>query len=264
MKKTILILAILTSISPWAQSDPVLPAAGQSYAASSANPRLPWWFANPPSASQSSIYANQSGANLTTSDLGARLANLQNDLQQVLPLVASFNANLQTRNQKPSEPESEAAANVPAPIPAPTGANFSTNYGQNFSTRASANYSQNFSSPVGYTPPSPASASGFSVVVPPTAPASANPFGPPQVPAASGENEAVAPISTSEAVRQLLTLQADIQRLLPVVASLNSGGLNLASGLVPENLNNSFVTATNRFYSSPTGSQQPTLTPTGR
>jgi hypothetical protein len=256
MKKTILILAIMTSISPWAQSEPAQPLAGQGLSASSANPRLPWWFANPPS-------ANQSGANLGTSDLGARLAILQNDLQQVLPLVASFNANLQSRNPQSAEPASEAP-NVPVPTPAPTGQNLGVNASQNLSSRIDANYSQNSTAPVGYTPPSPASVSGFSVVVPPTATTTPNAISAPQVPAATGASEVVAPDSTSEAVRQLLTLQADIQRLLPVVASLNGGGLNLASGLVPESVPSSFATTTNRFYTSPTGSQQPILTPTGR
>lgn len=254
MKKTILVLAILAAISPWAQSAPNQPPAGQSVSASSGNPNLPWWFANPPSASQS-------GANLAASDLGARLANLQSDLQQVLPVLTSVNANLQSANPKasaqPAETTSEEA-NAPTPPLAPTGVNYGVNNGQNTSSSAGVNVGQNSTASVGYTPPAPAASSGFSVVVPPTAPAPPNPLTAPQVPAATGANEVVSPDSTSEAVRQLLTLQADIQRMLPVVASLNSGGLNLASGLVPQSV-------PNRLYTTPTGSSQPQiLTPTGR
>jgi len=252
MKKALLILPILTILSPLAQADPGQTPAWQGFSAASAKPGLPWWFNNPPSANQSRIYANQYGVNLTASDLGARLATLQNDLQQVLPVLASFNANLPPPNPGPTEIGSEAR-NSPSPIPPPTGVNESTNYGQNFSSRASVNYGRNISTPVGYTPPSPASASGFSAVVPPTVP-DPNPFGPPQIPTATGQNEAVTP-SIPEAIRQLLTLQAEIQRMLPVVASLNNGGLNLASGGVPANVPTSFGATTN---------QQPVLTPTGR
>jgi hypothetical protein len=257
MKTTLLILTILTVLSPRAQSEPGQPASGQAYAVSSANPRLPWWFNNPnPSyADQSRIYANQSGMNLTASDLGARLANLQNALQQALPALSSFNQNLPPANPKPADAASESAkAAAAGTIPAPTGDNFGVNEGNNFSSRASGNAGQNVSTPVGYTPPSPASASGFAAVVPPTVRAATSPFGPSQAPTSTGENEAVTP-STPEAIRQLLTLQAEIQRMLPVVASLNGGGLNLASGLAPANVPYSFGATTN---------QQLILTPTGR
>jgi hypothetical protein len=254
MKKTLLILAVLTTISAWAQSEPNQPATAQIFSASSANPRLPWWFNNPASANQSRIYANQSGINLAASDLGARLANLQSALQQALPVLSSFNANLPPADPKSTEPNSEAASIAAGTIPAPTGANYGINNANNFSSRASGNASQNVSTPVGYTPPSPASASGFSAVVPPVVPPASSAFGPGQVPVSTGENEAVIP-SIPEAIRQLLTLQAEVQRMLPVVASLNNGGLNLASGVAPAIAPNTFGATTN---------QQPILTPTGR
>jgi hypothetical protein len=255
MKKTILILVILASIQTWALSDPAVPPSSQGFAASSANPRLPWWFANPPSSSQA-------GANLANSDLGARLVNLQNDLQKVAPLVASFNASLRSRYPRAAEVQSEAPTAL-VPIPRPTGDNYGLNCGQNVSTRVSAICSQNLSVPVGYTPPSPASASGFAVVVPPTTSPAFNPLNPPLPPPATRQNEFAAADPTSEAVRELLTLQADIQRLLPVVASLNNGGLNVASELLPENVPDNSAAAPNRFYASPAGNQPP-LTPTGR
>jgi hypothetical protein len=169
-------------------------------------------------------------------------------------VLSSFNETLPPANPKSADLTSEKAA-AAGTIPTPTGDNFGVNEGNNFSGRASGNASQNISTPVGYTPPSPASASGFAAVVPPAVRAATSPFGPEQAPTSTGENEAVTP-STPEAIRQLLTLQAEIQRMLPVVASLNGGGLNLASGLAPASVAPiSFGATTN---------QQPILTPTGR
>src|SRR6266446_5588634 len=153
MKTSFLILAILATLSPWARSEPNQPSASQGYSVSTANQRLPWWFSHPPSAGQSRIYANQSGVNLAASDLGARLAALQNDLQQVLPVLSTFNANLPPAKPGPSETAPETAS-AGTPIPSPTGENFSANYSQNTSSRESANTSQNVSAPAGYTPPS--------------------------------------------------------------------------------------------------------------
>ncbi len=247
MKRRLLILAITATLLPWAQSEPVQPPKAQHPYV------LPWWFTNPPS-------LHQSTPNPAVLELGSCLGTLQNDMQQTLPLLAPFNATLPSPNPAPAE----APAPAPAPNPAPTGVNSGTNYGQNFSSRSGANYGQNVSTPVGYTPPSPALSSGFSVVVPPRSSEAVDPFSTPPVPPATVQNEIVTPDSTAEAIHELLALQADIQRLLPLVASLNSGGFNLASGTAPESVPNNFSAPTNRLYVSPTGNQSPPLTPTGR
>jgi hypothetical protein len=250
MKKTLLILTIVATILPLEQAEPNQPQAKPN--ASSANPRLPWWFSNPPATSQSA-------PNMSNRDLEARLTILQKDLQAAFPLVASFNANLPSAERPRSEP-AEEPSNIPAPVrPVPTGENYSSNYGQNLSSRIDANASQNLSVPVGYTPPSPASASGFWAVVPPTTPPTVDPLNPPLPSPTPDQNEAPPVDPTSEALRQLLTLQDEIQQMLPVIDSLNAGGLNLARASMPIN----FGAGGERFYAAPAGTRPP-LTPTGR
>src|SRR2546423_12892097 len=117
MKKTLLGLAMLAIVSIGAHSEPTQPSPGQGFPA---NPRLPWWFNNPSYASQSRFYDNQYAVNPAAADLGRRLADLQNALQQALPALSSFNANLPPANPTPAQPASESAkAAAAGTLPAP-------------------------------------------------------------------------------------------------------------------------------------------------
>jgi hypothetical protein len=156
---------------------------------------------------------NGGTTNLTIGNLAAQLERLQTDLDQLLPLLTSFNNSF----------DFVTTGGFPIPTTASGGAaNFSSNLGANFSSSLGTNFSTNLATPTG-------SGNGFVIAT--------NTFGfPPGL--------GVAPI-TRETLRALLVLQSDLQRIQPTLNTLNGGttnfvGIGLAPGFVPGAVTNVF------------------------
>jgi hypothetical protein len=164
--------------------------------------------------------------NVVPANLNTGLAALQNDIQQLLPALANFNDNaalsaligaLQSSATVPT-----GGASVPVPLS-----------GQNLSTRTSSDFStllsQDVSARVGGTPPN----GSFSTAIgAPTQPA--------LTPSPTGVNNrfGLAPgfggpvtnafgtvVTAQNVIRDLIVLQNDLERLLPVLVTLNGSSL---------------------------------------
>ncbi len=177
---------------------------------------------------------NRSGTNAVPANFGTGLATLQNDIQQLLPLLANFNdavdfAALNNALQ-PSATNGPGSSTTPAPVS-----------GQNLSTRTSADFSTLLSSDVSTrtaitTPTQPA------VVPSPTG--VNNPFG--LAPGFGGPittNAFGTAVTARDVVRDLIVLQNDLERLLPVLVTLNASGLPPGFTNMVGSLNNSSSTA---------------------
>ncbi|MGH7969307.1 MAG: hypothetical protein ACREIC_11330, partial [Limisphaerales bacterium] len=140
--------------------------------------------------------------NFSVEALAAQLARLEGDLDQLLPMLSTFNNSfdfITTGSSLPATATSGGAVNLGSNL----GVNLGSNLGSNLATRMAATTGPNFA--------------GVAVT---------NVFGfPPGL--------GVAPI-TAQTLRALLVLQNDIERMLPTVNSLNGGASNfVAIGLAP-------------------------------
>jgi hypothetical protein len=205
MKTPILILAILSSPITWAQT-----ALGPPSPAMSTPPSPALTPGHP-----ALIGAGQPVTNLSVADVSAQLVDLQARIEQLLPVLASFNDNFDFISVGPAPPATPAA-------------NAGTLLGQNLSTSLAVNLGQNLSTLQGTTigpPTSPANVptpTGTSTGLPPG-------FGGP----AATNGFATFPV-TRDTLRELLILQFDIQRMLPLLNGLNSG--SGVAGMFPETI----------------------------
>ena len=290
MNKTILILAVFAAIPAFAQStasQPAQPPAANSQAAFApagpglpggpANPGLPAapansglpGFANPPFANATARpgFTNQFGTNGFPADLGPLLAILQNDIQQVLPALAAYNATVASGAADESLTSTGAISGPVSPPPSTTGANFSSSSGVNFSKRLGVNSGVNLSSPAGGVPPASSNPNNPSL-------AAGGPVGFGLSPTGTTNSSGLSPAFESSAVpnsldqaavardtlRELLVLQSDIQRLLPLVNTFSGSN---APGPTPASFTNNFAAPGNPPFAGSTN-QNRTLTPTGR
>jgi len=272
MKNPILILTALLAISAGAQPAANPPGAPFSPAlrglpASPVNSGLPASPANPglPGFNNTfgGFFTNQVGSNLISADLGPILANLQNDIQQAMPLLIAFIGNAQSGN---FTNETSAAGTTPtsSAVTRPTG-NSSGLVSQNFSSLNSRDVSTHFPiAPAGaaQTPASTtqAGAVGFLSPTGVTNSTGLRPgFG-----ALFDANGFPVVSNPDEVFRQLVILEDDMERMLPIVVALNGGSLTTLTGAVT----NSAGTVNNGFFNPVTApAANPasrTVTPTGR
>jgi hypothetical protein len=153
--------------------------------------------------------ASAANRNVTLFDVTQALHVLQTNLEELLPVVATFNDNFDfvNRNQ-----------NLLGTTPPP---NMAQNLGVNFATNLAVNTAVSFGSLFNTN--------------------DAVNLRAPQSPS-SAASAAVAPVPVSrETLRALLVLQADLERLLPLLNALNGGTVNGSStvtnlfGLIPGN-----------------------------
>jgi len=244
------------------------------------------------------------------------LLTIQNDLLQVLPILANVNANPGLVNS--AQTSGTAGVTPVAPVAVPSsGVNLGTSAGANLSSSLGVNAGANLSQSVGGTTPGtplPANtaAPGALSTTPTTTAApgalSANPNATVQSRAtggsgalntqaglaAAGLNGAAASGVNADTLSQLAVVQAQVQQLLPNLATLtaafggsgvtgatNNGTGTLTNGFTGATnrfagttnrfaatngfggLTNGFVSTTNRFV-TPANSSTTNLTPTGR
>jgi hypothetical protein len=152
--------------------------------------------------------------NLSLAALSAQLTRFQEDLTQLLPLLAAFNNSFEF-----------VTTGTMAPTPVPSGG--SVNLGSNLGQNLGSNFSGNLGSSLGVVPNGSGTMTG----------ASTNAFG---FPAGLG----VAPV-TGTTLRTLLVLQSDLERIAPALDALNGSstnfvGLGLTPGFVPGAVTNVF------------------------
>ena len=215
---------------------------------------------------------NGFGTNLLPAELSPLLAQLQTDLEQLLPLLALVNNN--AANLSAAFPPSTTSAVVPT-----TGVNFSGNSSVDVSSGRGANVSANLSTPVGgFSPPVSPAGVAFGTnaatgsLIPPSPTGSTNVIGlpPGTSPALAGTNFFMTPAALNS-LNGLIILQNDVQRMLPLLANLNGSGIDLAA-LSPTNaaalraLNNRVApaAATPNRVITPSSIPSRTATPAGR
>jgi hypothetical protein len=166
-------------------------------------------------------FTNTFGTNIALTDLMTLLAQLQNDMQQVIPALAALNNQFEFANVTPTV-QSSAVVGTNAAVAArlPGGANL-----RRFGTTARVLTPTGVTNSLGLSP-------GF---------------------AASAGILATNPVAATVArdeLRTLIILQNDLERSLPLVAALN-GGVGLGSGNVPAVPSGTPTTLTNGFGSVP-------------
>jgi hypothetical protein len=226
-KKAILLLTLLTAFD--ARSQAVL------------GPR-------PTALQPTLVITSQFATNIFPAELASRLVNLQTELEQLLPLLAAFNDSFDFISVGP--PGVPVTTAVPSTVSGPA-VNLGADLSQNLSTVTAVNLGQNLStslavptsSPLALTPPEGVVAESANTGV-----AVINP-GVGLVPILSGPSGAVGFNSARDALRALLILQNDVERMLPIVATVNFSTNNIAA----------FQTGT-----PPTGTRATALNPIGR
>jgi hypothetical protein len=181
--------------------------------------------------------------NVVPPNLNTGLAALQNDVQQLLPVLADFNDTTALSALVAAlQASTTGGASVPVPL---SGQNLSTRTSSDFSTLSS----QNFSTSVAAVPAGGSFSTAISPIQPVLTPNSTGVITPPVMTNAFG-----ATVTVRDVVRDLIVLQNDLERLLPVLVTLN--GSSLPAGF------------TNTIGSTSDNSSAPTistaLTPTGR
>ncbi len=283
MKTAFLIFTLfawIDAVAQPAETRPARPTAPSGLPASPttpglpASPTVPGLPTSPPGSgltgftNLSSLFSatNRFGTNLLPADLGPLLAELQTDLQAILPLLASVNNNFAFSGSIGSlgstlpvttgtgiTPGTTGIGITPATAATTTGANLSGNVSADSSASLGANSGTSFAAPVGSastTPLVPANAAlstpgSAGALNPPSPTGSTSSIGlpPGTSTASSGTNFFLTPAALN-ALNALIILQNDIQRMLPVVVSLNGGSLNSA---FLASTNNTATGGTNRF-----------------
>ena len=229
-------LAVLLPLASRAQStannntttSPVQPNrafvnAGPGLPASPVNPGLPG-FTN---AFGALNLTNQFGSNLVPSNLSALIANLQNDMVQLLPALAAYNNSIDL--------SSTAGVGSSQPAPPTTGVNLGTSLSGNASSRISGNAGGNLSSSSATPTATTATAGGTANTTGPgtglTPTGVNNPAGQQPNFGNGGFNPAFLSPAARSSVRALFILESDLERTLPLVNFLNGGGdLNTVLG----------------------------------
>jgi hypothetical protein len=178
------------------------------------------------------VFGSLFQTNVVPVTLNTGLATLQNDIQQILPVLAAFN----DRDAFPALSSVALAANTggsttPVPVSGQnlsvrTSSNLSTQSGQNFSTLSG----QSVAVPVSGTP---AGGTFSTAITGPAQPALAptgvmNPLGLAPNVSTVTTNAFGAVVTPADVIRDLIVLQNDLERLLPVLVTLN--GSSLPSG----------------------------------
>ncbi len=169
---------------------------------------------------------NQVGTNAVPANFDTGLAALQNDIQQLLPLLATFNETVDFSTIVATASATNATGST-APVPV-SGQNLSTRTSANFSTLSSSDLSTRVGGTAINGPLQTALGPGNNqTALSPTG--VNNPLG--LAPGFGGPittNAFGTPITARDAVRDLIILQNDLERLLPVLVTLN--GSSLPSG----------------------------------
>ena len=190
----------------------------------------------------------QFGTNVVPNNFGVGLAALQNDIQQLLPLLAAFNDSVDFSAVVANSGTNGigTATGSTAPVPA-TGVNLSTRSSSDFSTLLS----QDVSARTAGAPPNGSfstalgnGANQTAIVPSPTGvnnPLGLAPgFGGPVTTNAFGNG-----VTTRDALRDLIILQDDLERLLPVLVTLNASSLPPGFTNMVGTLNNATSSAIN-------------------
>ena len=186
------------------------------------------------------MFNNQFGTNVVPANFETSLAALQNNIQQLLPLLANFNDAVDFSSLSASLqafPTNGTGSTAPAPV---SGQNLSTRTANDFSTLLSRDVSTR---PAG-TPPN---GTFSTAITTPTQPALvpsptgvSNPSG--LAPGFSGTittNAFGTAVTARDVVRDLIVLQNDLERLLPVLVTLNGSGLPAGFTNMVGSINNS-------------------------
>jgi hypothetical protein len=172
------------------------------------------------------MFNSQFGTNVVPPNFGNGLTSLQNDIQQLLPLLANFNDSVDfSALSSAVQSTANNATGSTAPVPVS---------GQNLSTRTSTDFSTLLSRDVSSRPAGTAPNGSISTAI--NAPSQTA-----IVPSPTGVNNAFGlapgfggPITTNafgtavtarDVVRDLIVLQNDLERLLPVLVTLNGSSL---------------------------------------
>jgi hypothetical protein len=190
------------------------------------------------------------GTNAVPANLNTGLAALQNDIQQLLPVLANFNDTAALSALiNALQASSTGGASVPVPV---SGQNLSTRTSSDFSTLSSQDLSARVAG-------SPANGSFSTAIGTPSQPAIVpsptgvnNPFG--LAPGFGGPvttNAFGTPVTARDVIRDLIVLQNDLERLLPVLVTLNGSSLpagftNMMGSAINAPSINSALTATGR------------------
>jgi len=174
------------------------------------------------------VFGSIFSTNAVPANLNTGLAALQSDIQQLLPALANFNDTAAISALLSAlQTSSTGGASTPVPL---SGQNLSTRTSSDFSTLSSQNLSANVAGTAAATT---AGGSFSTAIGAPTQPAITlsptgvnNPFG--LAPGFSGAittNAFGTPVTARDVVRDLIVLQNDLERLLPVLVTLNGSGL---------------------------------------
>jgi hypothetical protein len=245
--KTIYLTATLLVLSPLAarsqstannsSSSPIQPNrafayAGQGLPASPNQNGLPSSPVNPGLPGFTNAFGglgltNQFGSNLVPANLSALMANLENDMIQLLPVLAAYNNSIDLT--------ASTGTNTQSTLPT-TGSNLGTSLAGNASSRVSGNASGNLSSSISSTPNSSGATTVGTVstsrqnTLTPTG--VNNPNGQQPAFGNGGFNPEFLSPAARSSVRALFILESDLERTLPLVNSLNGGGdLNTVLGI---------------------------------
>lgn len=168
------------------------------------------------------VFGSVFSTNAVPANLNTGLAALQNDIQQILPVLANFN-DTAALSALLSAVQSSTTGGASVPVPL-SGQNLSTRTSSDFSTLSS----QNLSTSVAGTT---AGGSFSTAIGAPTQPALTptgvnNPLG--LAPGFGGPvttNAFGTPVTARDVIRDLIVLQNDLERLLPVLVTLNGSSL---------------------------------------
>lgn len=171
------------------------------------------------------MFNNQLGTNVVPQNFGIGLAALQNDIQQLLPLLANFNDTVDFSALGAAPSTNASGSTAPVSVS-----------GQNLSTRTSSDFStllsRDVSARVAGTIPNGSSQTAIGAVnnnqtaIIPSPTGVNNPFG--LAPGFGGPvttNAFGTAVTARDVVRDLIVLQNDLERLLPVLVTLNNSSL---------------------------------------
>ena len=201
---------------------------------------------------------NQFGSNLVPAELSALIANLENDMIQLLPLLAAYNNSIDL--------SATTGVNAQTTVPT-TGSNLGTSLAGNASTRISGNASGNLSSSISSSPNNSSTTTAGTTST--SRPNSLTPTGvnnPNGLQPSFGNGgfnpEFLSPAARSS-VRALFILESDLERTLPLVNSLNGGGdLNTVLGTNSTGLQpGTFGTVGSNFQNNSRGTTTTTSRP---
>jgi hypothetical protein len=189
------------------------------------------------------MFNNQFGTNVVPANFGTGLTALQNDIQQLLPVLANFNDSVDfSALSAATQSSATNTSGSTAPVPVS---------GQNLSTRTSADFSTLMSRDVSARTAGAPSGSLSTAITAPSQTAIApsptgvnNPFG--LAPGFGGPittNAFGTAVTARDVVRDLIVLQNDLERLLPVLVTLNGSGLPPGFTNMVGSINNSSSSA---------------------